>query len=643
MNPISKLSRREILSGGALAVGALMVPERLRGLPQDPVLDVRRSKNGKGYEKVLWKLEPFPMEQVKLRSGPLKDAMEINRLYLLSIPNDRLLHNFRITAGFPSSAAPLGGWEAPDCELRGHFAGGHYLSACALMYASSQDEQLRTKANDLVAELTKCQQSNGYLSAYPVTFFDRLQKHEKVWAPFYTYHKIMAGHLDMYVHCGNEQALATAEKMAAWADAWAQPFTEEQFQQILRVEYGGMQETLFNLYAVTGKPQYATLAKRFAHKKFFDPLAEDHDDLPGIHANTHIPQVIGAARGYELTGDAKYQEIANYFWHEVVAEHTYATGGTSNGEFWQEPRKLAKQLGSAAEECCCSYNMMKLTRHVFGWTADPHAMDYYERVLFNVRLGTQDPTGMLMYYVPLEPGLWKTFGTPFDSFWCCTGTGVEEYAKTNDTIYFHDERNLFVNLFAGSEVNWPQKGLRLVQDTNFPEEEGTTLTFHVKRPVQLALQIRIPYWATDGVLVKLNGRVQQVTATPGSYLQLKRKWHDGDKLEVSLPMNFHTAPLPDDDTVQAAMYGPLVLAAQMGKQGLTREMIYGHSGPNSEESKPIPMPEVKSTSDSASWLEKASGDKLSFRTVGQSETMHLIPLYKLLDERYSVYWKVRSA
>jgi uncharacterized protein len=642
MSPISELSRRRLLSSAALAAGAFMVPERLFGLPQDPVLDVPRRKKGNGYEKVSWKVEPFPMAQVRLRSGPLKDAMEINRRYLASIPNDRLLHTFRVTAGIRSNAEPLGGWEAPDGELRGHFAGGHYLSACALMYASSQDEDLRTKADDLVAELAKCQQPDGYLSAYPVTFFDRLRKHEKVWAPFYTYHKIIAGHLDMYVHCGNEQALATAEKMAAWANAWAQPLTEAQFQQILRVEYGGMAEALFNLYAITGKREYVALARRFGHKAFFDPLASDHDDLPDIHANTHIPQVIGAARGYELTGDAGYHKIASYFWREVATEHTYATGGTSNGEFWQEPGKLAKQLGPAAEECCCSYNMMKLTRHVFGWTADPHAMDYYERMLFNVRLGTQDPDGMLMYYVPLKSGMWKTFGTPFHSFWCCTGTGVEEYSKTNDTIYFHDNQNIFVNLFVGSELSWPQKGLHLIQDTKFPEEEGTTITLHTKRPVHLALQIRIPYWATSGVQIKLNDSLQHVTATPGSYLALDRKWQDGDKVEVSLPMSLHTAPLPDDDTLQAAMYGPLVLAGQMGKEGLTKEMIYGDPGPDDKKQQAIPMPQVNSTADPASWLEKVPGEGLRFQTVGQTETTHLVPLYKLLDERYSVYWKVNA-
>jgi DUF1680 family protein len=640
MSPMSELSRRRLLSSTALAAGALMIPERLLCLPQDPVLDRPRNKTGKRHERVPWKVEPFPMGQVKLRTGPLRDAMEINRRYLVSIPNDRLLHTFRITAGIPSNAEPLGGWEAPDCELRGHFAGGHYLSACALMYASSQDEELRTKANSLVAELAKCQQPSGYLSAYPVVFFDRLQKHEKVWAPFYTYHKIMAGHLDMYVHCGNEQALTTAERMATWSNAWAQPIPEEQFQQILLVEYGGMAETLFNLYAITGKPEYVTLARRFSHKKFFDPLASDQDDLPGIHANTHIPQVIGAARGYELTGDAQYHEVASYFWREVATEHTYATGGTSNSEFWQEPGKLAKQLGPSAEECCCSYNMMKLTRHIFGWTADPRAMDYYERMLFNVRLGTQDPNGMLMYYVPLKPGMWKTFGTSFGSFWCCTGTGVEEYAKTNDTIYFHDNQNLFINLFVGSELNWPQKELRLIQDTNFPEEEGTTMTLHVKKPISLALQIRIPYWATNGVQVKLNGILQHVTTMPGSYLELTRKWHDGDRLEVSLPMSLHSAPLPDDETLQAAMYGPLVLAAQMGKEGLTKEMIYGDSEPDAKKQKAVPMPEVIGTSNPTSWIAKVSGQPLGFQTVGQSEATRLIPLYKLLDGRYSVYWKV---
>jgi DUF1680 family protein len=640
---MNSLTRRNFLASASTAVaGTALLPKSLAGFAQDAVTDVPRSNRAGGYEKVFWKAQPFPMTAVRLRSGPMKTAQDINLRYLNSIPNDRLLHMFRVTAGLPSHVEPLGGWEDPKCELRGHFAGGHYLSACALMYASTGDEAIRDKGNALVAELAKCQKANGYLGAYPEDFYDRLKNHQKVWAPFYTYHKIMAGHVDMYVHCGNKQALATAEKMAGWTSDWLKPISDADLQRILNVEYGGMQEVLFNLYALTGKQEYAQVAQRFSKKKFFDPLASGQDDLAGIHANTHIPQVIGAARGYELTGDARFHQIADYFWHQCVGHHTYATGGTSNGEFWQAPDKLANQLGPAAEECCCSYNMMKLSRHVFGWNPDARVMDYYERLLFNVRLGTQDPDGMLMYYVPLKPGFWKTFGTPYRAFWCCTGTGVEEYSKTNDSIYFHDDDSIYVNLFIGSEVDWKEKGVRLVQDTNFPEEEGTALTVKAAKATPLALKIRIPYWATEGVQIKVNGKAEKADTAPSSYAEIRRTWHDGDKVEVTLPMHLHTSPLPDDQTLQAAMYGPLVLAAQMGREGLTQKMIYGDYGPD-EKHENIPMPEVSTAANQPTgWFEKTSGGELKFQTVGQSKQTNLIPLYKLLDERYSVYWKVNT-
>ena len=641
MTDFDQVSRRRFLTTAAGAAVALAVTGNRPALAQDAVMDVPRSNNHKGYERITWKVQPFPMSQVQLRSGPFLNAMEIDARYLASVPNDRLLHMFRVTAGLPSTAEPLGGWEAPDCELRGHFAGGHYLSACALMYSSTQNEELHSKANELVTELIKCQKPSGYLGAYPETFYDRLKAHQKVWAPFYTYHKIMAGLLDMYIHCGNKEALAASERMAGWANDWVSPLTEEQLQQVLRVEYGGMTEVLFNLYSVTGNEKYAALARRFGKKSFFDPLAQREDHLAGLHANTHIPQVIGAARGYELTGDDRYHTIANYFYKEVVAQHTYATGGTSDGEGWQAAGKLANQLGPAAEECCCSYNMMKLGRHVYGWTVDPGVMDYYERLMFNVRLGTQDKDGMLMYYVPLKPGAWKTFGTPTDSFWCCTGTGVEEYAKANDSIYFHDKDSLYVNLFIGSEVKWPQKKLSVIQDTNFPEEEGTTLTVQTEKPTLMAMNIRIPYWATKGVAIKVNGKSAKVTATPGTYVELKRKWRQGDKVEVSLPMHLHISPAPGDQTVQAPMYGPLVLAAQMGTEGLTHSDIYGPNAPRMRHEEPIAMPAVEVEDISApGWVEAVPGEKLKFRTAGQPKGTNLIPLYQLMDERYTVYWKV---
>jgi uncharacterized protein len=635
-------NRREWISRTAAAAGAAAVfPKGLfASLGSFAPADGRSAVR----EAVSPKLQPFRLTQVRLRNGVFQQAMESNYQFLDSLPNDRLLHMFRVTAGISSSAEPLGGWEEPKSELRGHFAGGHILSACALHYSASGDDKIKQKGDALVAELAKCQKAlgpDGYLSAYPTEFYDRLRERKtRVWAPFYTYHKILAGHLDMYTLCGNEQALATAENMAGWVDKYLKPISDAQWANMQMVEHGGMNESLFNLYAITGKEQYLALARRFDHKKFFDPLAEHRDALNKLHANTNIPKVIGAARGYELTGEQRYRDIADYFWRQVTSKHAYCTGGTSNGEGWQEPGKLADQLGPAAEECCCSYNMMKLTRHIFGWNGEAGAMDYYERVLFNHRLGTQDQDGMKMYYVSLQPGLWKTFGTHFGAFWCCTGTGAEEFAKLADTIYFHDADGIYVNLFIASELNWEEKKIGLVQETKFPEEESTALSVKTSVPVKMAIHIRVPYWATRGVTVSINGKRQELTATPSSYLTLNRTWKNDDKIHVSFPMSLHAAPTPDDSTLRAAMYGPLVLAGKLGTQDLTKDDIYGPLGP--DEKKTIPVPAITATGDSLSWVEPVKGETLAFKTVGQSSSVNLVPLYKLFGERYTVYWKVNQ-
>jgi DUF1680 family protein len=641
-----RMTRREFLSAGAAA--AMAFGSRVAaGAPQDPVVNAAGTKGrSRTREKVAWRVEPFPIQQVKLLDGPFRRAMEINQRYLHALPNDRLLHMFRLTAGLPSSAEPLGGWEEPKSELRGHLTGGHYLSACALTYASLGDEELKKKADALVAELARCQQaldSGGYLGAYPTEFYDRLRNAVKVWAPFYTYHKIMAGHLDMFLYCGNEQALATAEKMAAWAGSFIRPLSDEHLARVQLVEHGGMNEVLFNLYAVTGKEEYLALARRFDHRKLFDPLAEQRDELKGLHVNTQIPKVIGAARGYELTADPRYRTIADYFWRQVTSQRSYCTGGTSNGEAWRtDPGRLASELGPSAQECCCSYNMLKLTRHLFGWTAEAPYTDYYERVLFNLRLGTQDPDGMLMYYVSLYPGLWKTFGTATQSMWCCTGTGIEEFARSNDTIFFHDVRGLYVNLFIAAELHWPEKGLRLRQLTRFPEEEGTTLTFDAAKGEELALHIRVPYWAARGVAVKVNGAAQRVDAKPASYMTLRRRWKRGDRVEVRLPMSLHVAPLPDDRSLQAVLYGPLVLAGRLGNEGLSKENLYARLAPGPRSAAALVPPIRTKNLEAMDWVEKAPADGLAFQTAGQERTIALAPLYQILHEKYVVYWKLQA-
>ncbi|HYA63649.1 MAG TPA: beta-L-arabinofuranosidase domain-containing protein [Candidatus Sulfotelmatobacter sp.] len=643
MTHFAQFSRRNFMTTVAAAAGSALLPRALMASPQDPVVNANvKDAKPVGRERVPWQALPFPMKQVRLGDGPCKIAMEADRQYLHSLPPDRLLHTFRINAAMPSSAQPLGGWEAPDVELRGHYAGGHYLSACALMYASCGDEDLKKNADNVVAELGKCQAAlkSGYLSAFPIEFFDRLRERQRVWAPFYTIHKIMAGLLDMYVYCGNEQALDMVQKMAGWTAGYTGSVSYDHMQRMLQTEYGGMGEVLSNLYAVTGKDYYLEVAQRFDKKAFFDPLAAHRDELKGLHVNTHIPQVIAAARYYELTGEPRYRDIAEYFWDEVVSERSYCTGGTSNGESWNsDPGKLSTELGPSTTECCCAYNMMKLTRHLFGWSPDSRLMDYYERTLFNHRLGTINPEdGTMMYYLPLAAGYWKTFGKPFDSLWCCTGTGSEEYAKLTDTIYFHDDDSLYVNLYIDSQLEWPEKGLRFKQETRFPEEQGTAITVSAKNPAQLAINLRIPYWAQGGS-VKINGSALPAFSSPSSYLTLNRVWKSGDKIELSLPMGLHIHSMPDDATIQAAMYGPLVLAGRF--ETVTKEMIYGDYEPKPGDQRKVPDITADASKPTA-WIEPDAKQSLTFQAVGQSQPVTLVPLNRVFHERYAVYWKVNS-
>jgi len=662
----NKVTRRKFLGGAAAVSAAGLIPSGAMAgeqaapsaAPQDLAI---RDLTHPDVAKVHWKAEPFPMTYVRLLPSFWKDMAELNRSFLYALPSERLAHNFRVTAGIPSDADPLGGWEAPDCELRGHYV-GHYLSSCALMHASTGDQFIAQKAADLITMLSACQAKDGYLGAYPATFYDRLRKHEQVWAPFYTYHKIMAGLIDMYEHTGNQQALDMAVRMADWADTYARSFADDDWQRVLLVEHGGMNEASFNLYAITGKSKYRDLAYRFEHKKIFDPLAANDDKLDDNHANTNIPKVIGAARGYELTGDQRYRDISQNFYRIVTQHHAYCTGGTSNGEMWHKAEAIASELGPAAEECCCSYNMMKLTRHLFGQQPDAAFFDYYERLLMNVRHGTQDRNGMLMYYVPLQPGMYKTFGTIFDSFWCCTGTGSEEYSKLNDSIYFHDNDAVFVNLFIPSTLNWQDRGLKLRQETEFPHEERITFTIETSPSIPTALKIRLPYWATEGMQVSINGQAQNITASPSTYVTLLHPWKAGDVIAVDIPLVLHLAPAPDDKDVQAAMFGPLVLAARLGTEGLTTSMIYGGEGPRGfDDGYPMPVIDTRPhqhhgpngepiaaapTPPDAVWFARTEASPLyplQFQTKGRGPTHTLVPLSHITDERYSVYLrKVRA-
>jgi DUF1680 family protein len=410
---------------------------------------------------------------------------------------------------------------------------------------------------------------------------------------------------------------------------------------MLRTEYGGMNEVLANLYGLTGKQRYLDTAHLFEQPAFLDPLAGHRDDLRGLHANTHVPKVIGAARMYELTGDTRYHDIAQYFLDEVLTERCYVIANTSVGESWRsDPGNLKGSLEYHDAECCVAYNLMKLERHVFAWSGGARWMDAYERSLWNCRMGTQNAQGLKQYFFPLAAGYWRHYNSAEGSFWCCTGTGAEEFAKFNDTIYFHDAAGIWVNQFIASELDWKEQSFGLRQETSFPTEQGTTLRIKTTAAQRRTIHIRIPGWVAEGGSVRVNGRELEAFAQAGSYLSLTREWHDGDKVDIVLSMKLHTEPLLGDPTLRAALYGPLLLAADLGpgpKDGPLRIGGYD-TGPKAAELGPPADAPVIPVGDAADWIEVVSAKDLTFKAAGKE----VVPMYRISDQKYAVYWETEK-
>jgi DUF1680 family protein len=596
------------------------------------------------------RIEAFPLDSVRLTPGIFREQADINERFLDSLVVDRLLHSFRINAGIPSTATPYKGWEDPTCELRGHFSGGHYLSAVALASATSGNSTLKAHGDKLVAGLAQCQKKigSGYLSAFPLDLFENLVQGKPAWAPFYTYHKIMAGLVDMHQFAGNTDALQIAEGMASWGAEFMGGFGIDQRQRMLRNEYGGMSEVLVSLAAITKKDRYLGAARLFEQPGFLDPLAERRDELQGLHANTHVAKIIGAARTYEVTGDCRYREIAEYFLAEVLTARNYVIGNTSLDEYWKTPpNHLNGTLAWANAECCVAYNLMKLQRHVFSWTGDARWMDQYERTLFNCRLGTQNAQGLKQYFFPLAAGCYRAYNSPDESFWCCTGTGAEEFAKFTDTIYFRRGRDIFVNQFIASTCDWKEEGLVLEQVTQFPREQGTTLKIKTSHPALRTIHVRIPGWTTENAQVKINGRPLDAMADPGSYLAIRKIWADGDTIAISLPMVLHQEPLLGDDSISAVLYGPLVLAADLGAGPTDRPMkvIHGRGTEPKDPPAPLPLPKtaVPPSIGTGQWVQVDSPSGLRFTVDGEGAKYQLMPMYQIADQKYSVYWQMQSA
>ena len=599
--------------------------------------------------------EPFPLAQVRLLPGPFHDAMRVNQRFLLALDIDRLAHCFRVTAGLPSSADPYGGWERPECELRGHFV-GHYLSATAQMYAQTGEAVFRERNARLVSALAACQRAHGdgYLSAFPGEFFDRLKAGTRVWAPFYTFHKILAGMVDAHQLAGNAEALRVAEGMADWTAAWVAPFDEAAMQKVLNVEHGGMKDTLLRLGRLTRDGRTLALARRFRHRKMMDPLAAGRDELTEVHGNTTIPKVLGEAHDYELSGDEEARLAAVQFWAMIAEHRAYATGGSTSDESWAgRPGDLRGTLRATTQETCTSYNMLKLTQQLFTWTADPAYAEFAERLLWNGILGTQHPVdGEKLYYTPLEAGHWKLFGTTDHAFWCCYGTGVENFSKVGEGIYFRDAHGVFVNQLIASELHVPESGLTIRQETTFPEEGGTALRLTLSRPVTLSIRVRIPSW-TDGGDIVVNGEPVEAAFVPGRYAVLRRRWQNGDLIEANFIQSLHSVALPGAPELVAVLNGPIVLAGRLGTAGITpatRRAAPSAQGTEpwdeavraAKDPAPPPQPELRGAGpDPRAWLTPVPGRAPShWRTAGLWVEYELAPLYSMVDERYAVYWKL---
>jgi uncharacterized protein len=526
--------------------------------------------------------EPFPLESVRLLPSVYWTAIEANRTYLHRLEPDRLLHNFRVQAGLKPKGAVYGGWEGDS--IAGHTL-GHYLSACSLMHAQTGDIECKRRVAYIVAELALCQAraSDGYVGGFTrkrgdVSEPGRLAMEEVrrgeirstgfdlngSWSPFYNWHKLLAGLLDADRYCGTRQAVRIAERLGGYIEGVFAPLEDAQLQSVLACEYGGLNDSFAELYARTRNDRWLRLAKLIYDRKVLDPLTRRVDSLPNIHANTQIPKAIGLARLYELTGDPRYAEASGFFWETVTAQYTYVIGGNGDREYFQTARSISRHITEQTCESCNSYNMLKLTRHLYARLPEAGYFDYYERTHLNNILAQQNPrTGMFAYMNPLMSGSHREFSSPFDDFWCCVGTGMESHSKHGESIYWRSGSELIVNLYIPSTLHWAAEGLRLEMTTDYPFDETIRIKVLEHRPAaSLTLALRIPGWCSRPQMT-LNG--DPVPCAPkAGYVRTSRAWKSGDVIELRLPATLRTESTVDDARTVALLYGPLVLAADLG-------------------------------------------------------------------------------
>lgn len=581
------------------------------------------------------KCQPFRMNQVRLLPSRFQENMKRDSAWMMSIPVNSLLQSFRNTSGAFSSreggymtVKKLGGWEALDCDLRGHIT-GHLLSAYATLYAQTGSQAVKMKADSIVNGLADVQQAysrGGYLSAFAEGLVDRNIQGKSVWAPFYTLHKIVQGLIDQYQMTGNVKALEMAKGMGDWAYNKLKPLSEETRKKMIRNEFGGFNEAMYELYALTKDERYLWVARYFYHNEKIDPLKAGNPDLGTNHANTFIPKLLGEARNYELFGAKDSRKAAELLFWTLVNDHAFVTGELSDKEHLFKPTEQSKHLTGYDGENCCTFNLLKLADHLFSWNPSSKIADYYERALYNHILGQQDPeSSMVCYFTPLQTGAYRLYSTRDSSFWCCVGSGFESHVKYASSIYFHSDKDLYVNLFIPSKIDW--EGTTFTQQTSFPQSSTTTFTVDGNSK-QFALRLRYPSWATK-MDIKVNGKKVKAVKGADGYVAISRLWKAGDQVEVQFGMQLREEATKDDASKVALMYGPIVMAGKLAP------VAHPFSDPTKYNDYYTFDFKI-----SSSVVEKAKYDGLkSIKGFKTKAGVELIPFYDAHHCRYAVYWQ----
>jgi hypothetical protein len=624
-------SRRELFIGA----GAGMI---VAGLPSIAVRAATASvlpRNAK----------PLPLADVRLSPSAFLDAVEANRRYLMQLEPDRLLHNFRKFAGLESKGEAYGGWEADT--IAGHTL-GHYLTALALLHAQTGDADARRRAGYIVDELALVQakQGDGYVAGFTrkrkdgsivdgKEIFAEIVKGDirsggfdlnGCWVPLYNWHKLFAGLMHVDQLCGgNPKAIDVSVGLAGYIERVFASLDDTQVQKVLDCEHGGVNESFADLYARTGERRWLALAERLYHKRVLDPLAARRDELANLHANTQIPKLIGLARLHELTGKPDQAIAPRFFWETVTANHSFVIGGNSDREYFSAPRTLAGHITEQTCEGCNTYNMLRLTRRLYGWRPDGALFDYYERAHLNHILAQQDPrTGMFTYMTPLMSGAKREFSDPTESFWCCVGSGMESHAKHGDSIWWQGDDTLFVNLFIPSRLSWRERDAAIELTTHYPYDgDVQVMIAALSRPENFAIALRIPGWAKGAALI-VNGK-PAVAVYEAGYAVVRRRWRRGDVITLTLPLDLRLETTPGDDGVVALLRGPMVLAADLGPADQAFEAA----------------PPALVGSDLLAGFEPLESAAAVYRSVGVSRPgeLRFTPFYKNYDRRSAVYFR----